>query len=789
MNSYFKFLSRNRLYTAIEFFGLAVSLAFVILIGSYVAQQYSLAHEGPDWKRIYAPGTADYASLSFWDKEELDMAVPEIEASTRVVLMYQPVVSDAGESYTCSGLQIDPDFFEVFPKYKLRGGSIDAFEAVDAVLISETFAAQLSKDGVPVEGKVIKVDGNDKVVAGVVEDFRNTLFPYSDVLVNIKSDGFSKNPKNFQSIGNYSTFYRTVKGAERKDVDAKVMELLHRNYGPDWGELEGWRTYRIDEIFLGNKAIGNTRAGDGKMLRLLSIVVLLLLLSAIFNYMNLSYALSGKRAKEMATRRLIGASKAGITWRYIAESVLFTAASFAVALLLARNLVPMMNHLLLPQEGFQTVITQTMVPLEFKMTPGYVAVYVLAILLLGAICGLLPAWTASRYEPINITNGSFRRMNKMVFGKVLIVAQNVLAVFLLSMAIVMEVQMKHMADRPTNSAVDNRFTIGTIARRTSEISPLIDRLKNLPFVERVGVGRGLPGSINMFYTTESVSGNQATFAPILCDSVYFRLLGLKVKEDFGHPVNNSIWFGESAYAAAEVSDTSASFARRFNMNMLQPEYIGGIVTDFPALPASDARGGGNTVVVVARPEELLYSSNLLIETTGEDKAYAKRMMQEYEDFYMEKTGTVQSSWIHGFLRDIFREQLAPVRRTVRLVELFTVLSVIIALLGLLAISTYYAEESTRQIAIRKVFGGDVKGETIRNVKNYMVLVGVACAIGIPVAVWASRLYLARFAYRIENYGWVFPLAILLTAAMAFGSVVWQTYKAAKTNPADCLKRE
>ena len=74
-------------------------------------------------------------------------------------------------------------------------------------------------------------------------------------------------------------------------------------------------------------------------------------------------------------------------------------------------------------------------------------------------------------------------------------------------------------------------------------------------------------------------------------------------------------------------------------------------------------------------------------------------------------------------------------------------------------------------------------------KNYMVLVGVACAIGIPVAIWASRLYLARFAYRIENYGWVFPLAILLTAAMAFGSVVWQTYKAAKTNPADCLKRE
>ena len=125
----------------------------------------------------------------------------------------------------------------------------------------------------------------------------------------------------------------------------------------------------------------------------------------------------------------------------------------------------------------------------------------------------------------------------------------------------------------------------------------------------------------------------------------------------------------------------------------------------------------------------------------------------------------------------------------RLVELFTVLAVLISLLGLLAMSTYFAGENTKQIAIRKVLGGDVSSETWRSVSSYMVMTGIACLIGIPLAVWAARLYLQRFAYRVEGYGWVFVAAAVIAIVIAFATVLWQTLKAAKTNPAIELKKE
>ena len=799
MKSYLKFLSRNKLYTTIEAAGLAVSLAFVILIGSYVVQQYRVAHENPDWERIYAPGTNEMVGLGYWDKEEIEMTIPEVEIASRLSLEMSASIEIDG--IKMSGprgycLDVDPEFFELFPYFRLLEGSVDAFRQKNAIVLSETTARQLAdRIGSPdalggLVGRTILVEGEEYVIAGVVEDFKNSILPEVDGLTNVTGSWGASQQRGFNSIGSYVTLCRIRADVDRADFDAKVREFFDKNYAPLWADAKNWHTWRLDEIFWnnGDHGGGRLRYGNKQMINLLTIVVLLLLLSAIINYINLNLALSGKRAKEMATRRLLGEDRGGILRKNIGESVAFTAVCFVAALLLAYLLVPTMNSLLVAKDN--SLPMDMGVKLDLVMTPGYIAAYVLGILLLGTLCGLVPALAASRYEPIDVIKGQLRRKNKMVFSKVFIVVQNALAVFMIALALVMEVQMKHMLDRPTNSVVDNRYYIVYSATSYDQMKLFKDKVEQLPFVTKAGVGRGVPGIIDMSVSVKLEDGSNFSLPVIVCDTTYYDLLGLEVTEDFGHPLNHSIWLDESAFKAANVSDTSTVFPRMFRINGAEADYIGGTLRDFPAQSASvNEVKTRNAGVIVSRPEDLFYCHDLLIGTIGEDKDYERQILKAYEDYRTEQYGTYDTPFRKGFLRDLYWQQLDPARKTMRLLELFTILSVLIALLGLLAMSTYFAAENTKQIAVRKVFGADVDSETRRNVRSYMVLVGIACLIGIPLAVWAAGLYLQRFAYRVENYGWVFVLAVIISFAIAFGTVLWQTLKAARTNPATELKKE
>lgn len=787
-------MSRNKLYTAIEAVGLAVSLAFVILIGSYVVQQYEVAHESPQWKRTFVLGTNEFLGLTYWDKEELKMNIPEVQAATHAAMLWQPLIRQGDQLLQCAGMEADADFFKVFPEYHLVEGSAEDFVGKEDILISESLARKLSVDGDNLIGKVINVDQSNRIIKGVFADFDSTFFMPYDIITHISETWAAEQERNFGSIGSYTTWFRVREDADPADVRNKVSALLHKNYDPIWSaeNVNAWKAYRMDEAFFTTSdSNGLTRQGNAQMLRLLTVVVLLLLLSAVFNYVNLSLALTDKRSKEMATRRLLGADKTDILWKYIGESVTFTAVCFGAALLLADFLAPMMNSLVSTGDPDELMLGMgdTRVRLSFMMTPGYILAYIAGILLLGTICGLLPAIVASRYEPIDVIKGTLRRHNKMVLSKVFIVVQNVLSVFLIALALVMEVQMRHMLTRPMHAASENRYYIEYSAKNYDMMKLFKDKVEQLPFVTKAGVGRGIPGLINMTIGIKVDEEHHVDMPVILCDSTYFKLLGLEVEEDFGHPLTHSLWMSRSAFNAAGVSDTTTIFPRRINMNGAQPEFIGGVVTDFPARPASESSQNPNGGVIVTRDEELRYANCMLIGTTGEDDSYDKAIRQAYREYRLETSGVEEPAWRYGFVRDINRKMLAPVKRTLRLVELFAVLAVLISLLGLLAMSAYFADENTKQIAVRKVFGSNVTHETWRNVRSYMVLTGIACAIGIPLAVWVARVYLERFAYRVENYGWVFVVAVIISLAIAFGTVLWQTLKAAKTNPAVELKKE
>ena len=765
MKSYLKFLSRNKLYTAIEAVGLAVSLAFVIIIGSYVWQQYAVTWENPDRERVYVPGTPGFPALTYGFPDAIG-DIPEIESVSRMCnVVVHPVIR--GENTEAKSVGVEPEFFEICPQFRFMEGSADVLSVPNNAILSASFAR---KHNLSI-GEALDIAGNNYVVGAISEDLKGTVIKPYDIFLNAAV--YKDEWQPFDNYGSTVTLIKVRPETDRKELYDKLESVCKDVYSSIYGQsfFEHLELSRYDELFF-KETEGFFRHGDKATLRILMLVGLLLLLSAILNYINLSVALTGKRAKEMAVRQLSGASSAGIIWKYLAESIAFTAVCFAAGLLLAEAFCPAMNALLNNPD----------IPIKIIWSPGYVFAYIVIILLVGVLCGIFPAMMSGRYNPVDVMKGGYRRRSKMVFSKVFIVLQNALAVILIALAITMEAQMHKTQERPMNCNIENIFFLKDFSGEDN--APLKDALEALPCVRRIGRSSGVPGSINMGQYSTTRDGQDILYKLIRMDSTAFSMFGFEILEDFHAPQFNSVWFSDKSFAAtgfdSDYHDISGTLSRRTK----GCEQVAGV---FKSFPTNNANIGEEDYAIVSlmRSEDIPFAG-WVIETTPDRKAAKAQIMEAYDN-------CIKGKQIYGSLAFWVDENIAeawkPARNNMRLVEIFMLLSIIIALLGLVAMSTYYADEKSRDIAVRKVFGGTVDTEAQRTIREYMVLVGIACVIGIPIAVYAAQEYLKDFIYRLEGYWWIFVVAVLLTGLIAFVSVIWQVFKAAKTNPAIELKKE
>ena len=761
MKSYLKFLSRNKLYTAIEFFGLAVSLAFVIIIGSYVWQQYAVTRENPDRERIYLPGLPDYPGLTYGFPEAVT-EIPEIER----VAMLCPLGLTYKESEVLYCAAVNRSFFDLFPNYRFVEGGADAISSNSNAIVSESFAR---KHDISV-GDEIKLSENEFNVAAVLEDREGTVFRYYEVFLpaGLYKDRYDP----FDNFGSTITFLKVRPGTDRSVLYDKLETLCKKVYPDIYGQsfFEHLELFRFDELFFRDTEM-RFRHGDLRTIRVLLLVGLLLLLSAIFNYVNLSLALTGKRAREMAVRQLSGASKAQIVGKYIAESILFTAMCFGAGLLLAEAFCPLMNRLLSNPD----------IPIRVAWSPGYVVAYVGIVLAVGTLCGVIPAVMAGRYNALEVMKGGYRRRTKMVLSKVFIVLQNALAVILIALAVTMEAQMRKTQNRPMHCDITDKFNLSFITMEDQ--TPLKDALERLPFVKRIGKCAGLPGVNPGGQYSTTRDGKDILYQLYRMDSTAFRMFDFDIIEDYNAPVFNSVWFSDESFAASGFDDDYHDISV-LSQRTTGCDQLAGV---FRAFPTNSANMGeeGYAIISVVRPEDIWVGS-FLIETSGDRKEAQSKIMEVYEEYAKEREVYLNyPSWVDENIEVAWK----PARNNMRLVEIFMLLSILLSLLGLVAMSTYYADEKSRDIAVRKVFGGTVDTEAWRTIRDYMLLVGLACVIGVPIAVFVVQEYLKDFIYRLEGYWWIFVLAVLLSGLIAWLSVIWQVLKAARTNPAVELKKE
>ena len=270
------------------------------------------------------------------------------------------------------------------------------------------------------------------------------------------------------------------------------------------------------------------------------------------------------------------------------------------------------------------------------------------------------------------------------------------------------------------------------------------------------------------------------------DKDAFDMLGFEMLADYHAPVNNTVWFGESAFAATGFTEEYHEI-ETLRQRMENCENMGGVIADFPVSLSNMGTKENMIVLVENIPETWPFMYGILMEIGGDHEEARRQILESYETW--KKDNMVYYELANGYLTEFYEKALRPARNNMRLMEIFMALALLLSLLDLVAMSTYYADEKSRDIAVRKVFGGTVDTEAWRTIRDYMVLVGIACIIGIPIAVYAAQEYLKDFIYKLEGYWWIFVVAVLLTGLIAFVSVIWQVLKAARTNPAVELKKE
>ena len=742
--SFFNFLGRNKLYAAINIFGLSVSLMFVILIADYTLRQLTCDDYHAKADRIYVIGNEERITSGYYLQKYLRDRYPEIESTCAVAVSGQSTdatqpVEVGLQKYSATILFADTTFFRIFDYQLLDGDREQVLASRDNVVLSESFARKVFGTFNPM-GQVIRFPDEEKsyVVSGVVRDIDRSVIPNMDIIMRAERlcDINSANDEHMSNSGAVTTFILARPGA---DLTAKIPDML--DYFKEIYWIYKGNVYQHvtltplrDVYFLSQNNDGGFNYGSWPFVMILFGVGAVILLFAVMNYINLTVAQTGFRAKEMAARRLLGASRGEIILKLILESTFLCVVAFVIALFLAAAVEPGASRLL----GSKIGVWQ-------DMTPAVVACYAAFIVVLGVVAGFIPAMMVSRYKPVDIVRGSFRHRTKMFYSKVLITIQNVITIVLIATSLTIGLQIRHLISAPMGYNTADILDVSTeIFTGKPQIAQFREELLREPCVEAVALGCGTPHDRGNNNTMQYGPDRMIGFQIFIGDSTYFRILGLERLRD-NHLAtredgNNALFVNQYALQALGIAEDATNF--KVGENYTYNYDIAGVYRDFQLGSALDEL---QPVLLkyYDSPEEFLkkaYPWNILVKIHGDKTAAYNTVKSVFERI---SDGAVFTG--AEYIEQEIEADYAQQRRILHIVGIFTLVAILISALGLVAMSTYYIQQKEQEVAVRKVFGS-TRGEVLtRLVGNFMRLVGAAFVIAVPVAWYLLERWLQDYS--------------------------------------------
>ena len=796
-------LSKNRIFTLINVFGLSIGLTSCLLIASYVFEELNFDKFPVASKQIYRLGIHVTGNGTVEDYPHVDAGVgPGMVREIPEVRTYTRLASMLGDAYLKYGSKqfkenkltyADSNFFQVFTIPFLQGDAKTALVQPGSLVITKEFAKKYFGDEDPMGKGIVYGRGNFKVT-GIIDRIPDNSHFHFDAFISLSSiQGIAQ---TWSNIGFY-TYLVIDKNADLKKIQRKFPALVAKYVVPevqhDMGvslaeAQKSVNTFRFylqplrDIHLFGNTKYEIEANGDMRYVYIFSALAIFILLLACVNFTNLSTARSAKRAKEIGIRKVMGSLKTQLVSQFLAESILMSFLALFLAFFISYLILPFFNQISGKHFQWHSILNS-----------GTVLFMVALAFLVGICAGIYPAFFLSSFNPIKVLKGPFFSMQsrgKNGLRSGLVVFQFFVSTALIIATIIVYEQLNYMQqkklgyDKEEVVYVQDTYLIGTRDVRRA----FRESLSQDPRVVNATISTDVPGNSftdgTQIYPKEK-EANENDFEIHTniyhVDYDYIPTMGMKMSR------------GRN-FSKDFLSDSSATI-----INEAAVKELGWAHTD--PIGKTIVTSGRHEFKVVGVVEDFHYTTvkhridplmmrldrpgpGLLIKVKS---ANMKQFLADLERKW--KSFSAEAPFSYYFLNDHFANVYRTEERTGKLFSMFAIISILIACLGLFGLAAYSTEQRTKEIGIRKVLGASVRQVLVLVTKEFLLLIGIAFLIAIPFCWWIMNVWLREFAYRIHIQWWIFGLAGALSLMIALVTISFRAIGAAVANPVKSLRTE
>lgn len=801
----FRNMRRNKVFSFINIFGLAVGLATCLLILLYIEDETGYDTQHQQSESIYRAALVNTAGQN-WAAGPAPLAAgikenfPEVMQTARLLKFpdLDKILLRAGEGkesrqfFETNGYYVDSGFFQLFTYAFIYGNASSALIDPNSVVISEDLSAKLFSQVDPV-GKVVKVGlpfGDfDYTVKAVFRSKNVKSHIPAHFFLSMKNNdvgGWVDQQHNWATNNIFHTYLKLRPGTDAGVFQKKLNTFITARSETDSKALgvAPKVTYLqpVRDIYL-HSSIENEIAPTGNInyLYILGSVALFILFIACINFMNLSTARSAKRAREVGVRKVIGAGKATLVRQFLGESIFLSLIAFTAALLIAQLCLPFFNQL-----------TQKDLHLLDKPSP---LLWMAGLsILTGIFAGLYPAFYLSAFKPVSVLKGKIANsFSTLAIRKGLVVFQFAISVCLILGAIIIWRQLHFLEHQELGFKKDQQIIVPLQTKTVAQnFTVLKNELLKDPGIQSVTSCSSYPGIQNindmLFYADGKTAGEPVDIHLASVENDFFKTLDFELIA--GRPFSGKFGADSASLVLNETAvrqlgyEPSTAIGREINYDWENQHHrmtIVGVVKNFHYESLHhEIKPFGFSVLnffgnkynyLVARTRSVNYSG--LLSSIG--KSW--------------RTINPAVPFEYSFLDQDFQKNYEKEQRGAGVIIAFTCIAIVIACLGLFGLAAFSAEQRTREIGIRKVLGAGEAGLVAMLSKDYIKLVFISLLLAFPAGWWIMHKWLQNFAYKVPLSWWMFVLAGGIAICLTCLTVSYQSLRVAFSNPVKSLKSD